>query len=129
MKILCGVSLLPAEDVRAASAPLFAEGLVDAIEWSVDFGFGPGSIPTWIDDLLQHYASRDALFAHGVELSPMTAELAPHQGAWLDALDDAFRRRPFRHLTEHYGFMTAGPIVRGTPLPLPPSRAALEVAT
>ncbi len=127
-EILCGLSLLPADDLRIASAPLFEEGVVDAVEWSVDFGFAEGGPPAWADALLRSYEARGRLFAHGVELSPMSAKLLPHQRAWLESLEAACAVRRFQHVTEHYGFMTAGDVVRGTPLPLPPSRAALEIA-
>ncbi len=129
MRVLCGISLLPAEDVRVATAPLFEAGVVDAVEWSLDFGFGEDGIAPWARRILDDYESRNAVFAHGVELSPMSARLLPHQEAWLDEARETFERRKFRHLTEHYGFMTAGEIVRGTPLPLPPSMAVLKVAT
>jgi D-arabinose 1-dehydrogenase-like Zn-dependent alcohol dehydrogenase/uncharacterized protein (UPF0276 family) len=128
MHVLCGISLLPAEDVRVATAPLFDAGVVDAVEWSLDFGFGEDGIAPWIARILDDYEARGAVFAHGVELSPMSALLLPHQEAWLAEARSAFERRKFRHLTEHYGFMTAGDIVRGTPLPLPPSTAALKIA-
>ncbi|MBL9026166.1 MAG: DUF692 family protein [Myxococcales bacterium] len=129
MTIRCGLSLLPAEDVRLATAPLFEAGAVDAVEWNVDFGFPPATTPVWIESILARFEEAGALYAHGVELSPMSAELAEHQRAWLESLGGAFRERRYRHLTEHYGFITAGEFVRGTPLPLPPSRALLSIAT
>ncbi len=129
MTIRCGVSLLPAEDVRLATAPLFEAGAVDAVEWNVDFGFPPAAAPAWVGSILSRFEEAGALYAHGVELSPMSAELADHQHTWLESLRDAFRARRYRHLTEHYGFITAGEFVRGTPLPLPPSRALLSIAT
>ena len=129
MAIRCGVSLLPADDVRAALTPLFEADTVEAVEWSVDFGFSPARIPDWVEALLGRFADQGALYAHGVELSPMTAELADHQHAWVAALEDTFGKRQYRHFTEHYGFINAGEVVRGTPLPLPPSRALLALAS
>ncbi|HTJ83679.1 MAG TPA: DUF692 family protein, partial [Polyangiaceae bacterium] len=126
-RIAVGLGLLPTDDVRAANEPLFDEGLVDAVEWSVDFGFD-GPLPDWLERRLTEYSERDALFAHGVELSPLSVDWAPEQEAWLASLERACRTRRYRHLTEHYGFMTAEGFVRGTPLPLPPSRSALALA-
>jgi D-arabinose 1-dehydrogenase-like Zn-dependent alcohol dehydrogenase/uncharacterized protein (UPF0276 family) len=124
---LVGVSLLPADDLREATAPLFEAGLVEAVEWNLDFGWGPDGIPPWIESILDAFEARAALFAHGVELSPMSARFTDRQEQWLGDLARTARARRFRHVTEHYGFITAGPWVRGTPLPLPPSRAALEI--
>ncbi len=128
-RIDVGLSLMPSEDFRRATAPLFDRGLVDALEWNVDMGFAPARVPGWVEALLDAYAERDRLYAHGVELSPLSARLLPHQTSWLDDLEKAFERRRYVHLTDHYGFMTAGTFVRGTPLPLPPSEAALSIAT
>jgi alcohol dehydrogenase/propanol-preferring alcohol dehydrogenase len=126
-RVRAGLSLLPAEDLRRAIEPLLASGRVDAIEWSVDFGFGV-ELPPWVREVLDTYEKRGALYAHGVELSPMSADASPDQDAWLTELEVACRARRYRHLTEHYGFMTARDFVRGTPLPLPPSSAGLELA-
>lgn len=123
-----GLSLMPSEDARLANEELFEQGVVDAIEWSVDFGMGVEA-PDWVQRHVRDYAARGRAYAHGVELSPMSAELAPEQHAWLAELSRACAATPYRHLTEHYGFITAGDFVRGTPLPLPPSRAALRIAS
>jgi len=125
--VAVGLSLLPADDVESATRPLFEEGIVDAVEWSVDFGFD-GAPPAWIAARLDEYEARDELYAHGVELSPMSVDWSDEQERWVESLRTACARRRFRHLTEHYGFMTADGFVRGTPLPLPPSRAALDLA-
>ncbi|MBK6512547.1 MAG: DUF692 family protein [Polyangiaceae bacterium] len=123
-----GLSLMPADDWWAANEPLFFRGLIDAVEWSVDFGWGPDGVPEWLASLLERYGSQDRLYAHGVELSAMSAIWTPEQDAWLAELEATCARSRFRHLTEHYGFITAADFVRGTPLPLPPSAAALGLA-
>ncbi|NUP09107.1 MAG: DUF692 family protein [Polyangiaceae bacterium] len=122
-----GLSLMPSDDWWIANEPLFSQGVVDAIEWSVDFGWGPRGIPDWLAALLSKYSQRGRLYAHGVELSPLSAKWTNEQDFWLAAMEATCREIPFRHLTEHYGFITAGSFVRGTPLPLPPSRAALDL--
>lgn len=125
--IRVGLSLMPSDDFRDAATPLIEAGKVEVVEWSVDFGFAPGSTPAWLEAWLDTFEARGALLAHGVELSPLSAILGDSHVMWLEALAAACRARTFRHLTEHYGFITAGDAVRGTPLPLPPSRRAIEL--
>lgn len=126
--IRVGLSLMPSEDFRRATEISFAEGDVDALEWNVDMGWGPPGTPAWVEQRLDEFAERGRLYAHGVELSPLSARLLPHQEMWLDELARAFERRRFVHLTDHFGFMTAGTFLRGTPLPLPQSEAVFRVA-
>ncbi len=123
-----GLSLMPSDDWWAANEPLFLQDMVDAVEWSVDFGFPPRTTPTWLRGLLDRFEQRGALYAHGVELSPMSAHWTWQHDEWLEALEVACRERRYRHLTEHYGFITASDFIRGTPMPLPPSRAGLDLA-
>lgn len=119
---------MPTEDFRVANAPLFEAGEIDALEWSVDFGWSAQAVPAWVEALLDRYEAQDALVAHGVELSPLSLGWSDEQDAWLRALSAETRRRRYRHFSEHYGFITAGAFVRGTPLPLPPSRALVRHA-
>jgi len=120
-----GVNLTPTEDLREAILPLLEEGVVDAIEWSVDMGFG--GVPDWADALLAHYAAADRLVAHGVELSLLTVGQRARRERWMAGLDGQLARYRFAHLVEHQGLMTAGAIVGGTPLPHPRSTAAIAV--
>lgn len=119
---------MPTEDWRAANAPLFDEGLIDVVEWSVDFGWSALAVPDWVPPLLDTFEAKGALLAHGVELSLMSAEWTDEQEAWLAELAAETKRRRYAHFTEHYGFITAADFVRGTPLPLPPSRTLLELS-
>lgn len=127
MSIRVGISLMPSDDFLEAAAPLVERGIVEAVEWSVDFGFAPASTPVWLEGWLDRYERAGELLAHGVELSPLSAVLGEDQRVWLDALTAATRARRYVHLTEHYGFITAGDAIRGTPLPLPPSARALSM--
>jgi 2-desacetyl-2-hydroxyethyl bacteriochlorophyllide A dehydrogenase len=120
-----GVNLSPTEDLREAIVPLLEEGVVDALEWSVDMGFG--GVPGWADALLGHYAAEGRLVAHGVELSLLTVGQRARRERWMLGLDRQLARYRFAHLTEHHGIMTAGAIVGGTPLPHPRSAAAVAV--
>lgn len=114
-----GLMLHPAEDLREAMLPLFEAGVVDALEWSLDIGWGGQGTPPWCEALLGAYEAAGRLYAHGVEFSLLSAVLEPRQERWLEALREEVSRRRYQHLSEHYGFMTAGRFVNGTPLPHP----------
>src|SRR5256885_13909796 len=113
--IKVGFSLYPTDEVRDAARPLLEAGLVDAIEWTVDFGFGE-VLPDWVEALLDAFASTDALFGHGVVLSPTSARFDEMSVAWLAEL--ARDRHRYRHVTDHWGWSRAHGLVRGAPLPL-----------
>jgi uncharacterized protein (UPF0276 family) len=122
-----GLSLMLEEDFRGATAPLFEEEAVDVLEWSFDTGWGR-DMPHWADELLDFYAEAGRLFGHGVTYSPLSAAWEPRQARWLDDLAREVARRPYVHVSEHYGLMTTPRFTRGAPLPLPRSAAVLEVA-
>jgi uncharacterized protein (UPF0276 family) len=113
-----GLAILPAEDLRLAQLPLFADGLVEAIEWTLDAEFG-GPQPRWIEALLDHYASADAPYAHGVQFSPLSAIFEPRQAEWLRLAERALSKRRYQQVSEHFGFTTVPGLARGTPLPVP----------
>ena len=83
-----GLSVLPEDDLRLAQLPLFAGGRVEAIEWTLDAEFA-GVQPDWIEGLLDHYASASALYAHGVQFSPLSASFEPRQAEWLRLAEQA----------------------------------------
>jgi uncharacterized protein (UPF0276 family) len=124
-----GLNLLIDEAFREAVRPLFAEGLVAALEWDIDdsWGFSAGSLPAWTERMLDLYAEEGALYGHGVWLSVLTAAWQPRQDEWLERLARECRRRPYRHVSEHFGFTAAGPFTRSTMLPLPYCRATVDI--
>lgn len=126
MTRLAALSLMHEEDFRLAAAPLFAEGIVDAVEWSFDT-LWEHPIPAWLEGLLGAYGEAGRLFGHGVHCSPLSAAFEPRQARWLEQLAAESARRPYAHVSEHYGFMTAAPFARGAPLPMPRSEAVLRV--
>lgn len=71
-----GLLITAAEDFRAASYPLFAEGLVDCIEWNIDMGWSSRGVPDWIAALLDVYGQAGRLHGHGVEFSLLSARLS-----------------------------------------------------
>jgi len=125
-----GLMLNVSEDFRAAALPLLEDAHVDSLAWSIDLGWNPRGVPDWAEALLEAYGAANRLYAHGVELSLLSGRFEPRQRRWLDKLASEVERRRFVHLTEHYGFMTAGRFVQGTPLPMPlvPEAIALGVA-
>src|SRR4051812_6214425 len=100
-----GLSILPEEDLRVAQLPLFADGLVDAIEWTIDVEFD-GGLPSWVEPLLDHYAAAGVLYGHGVQFSPLSARFEARQARWLEQASRALAKRPYRHVSEHFGFTT-----------------------
>ncbi|MGC4089635.1 MAG: DUF692 family protein [Polyangiaceae bacterium] len=121
-----GLSLLPADDLRDAQLPLFESGLVEALEWTIDAEFAH-DLPPWLAPLLDHYAAANALYAHGVDYSPLSAVFQPRQARWLEQARLALSRRRYQHLSEHFGFSTVPGLARGAPLPMPFVPSAVHV--
>lgn len=124
-----GLSVLLDDDLRAAQLPLFEEGIVEAIEWTIDLEMpAPGwAAPEWVGPLLAAYAAEGALYAHGVHFSPLSAVLEERQRAWLEEARIVVARRAPRHVSEHFGVMTAPGVSRGAPLPQPFTAAVTRV--
>ena len=108
---------MPEPGFARAALPLFAEDAVDVVEWSFDMGWGPSGVPAWLSQVLDDYSEHGRLDGHGVSFSLLSQH--PRQEAWLQRLDGELRRRPYRRVSEHVGFMAAGSAYRSTPLPMP----------
>lgn len=121
-----GLSLMIEEPFRRAVLPLFEAGLVDALEHSFEIGWGSHALPEWAEALLDWYAEAGRLWGHGVTMSPFSVE-APRRAAWLERVAEACRRRAYVGVSEHFGFMVAGAIDGGAPLPVPPGPASVRV--
>lgn len=121
-----GLSLMIEDPFRLAVLPLFEAGLVDALEHSFEIGWGPHALPEWAESLLDWYAEAGRLWGHGVTMSPFSVE-APRRVAWLDRVAEACRRRAYVGVSEHFGFMVAGALDGGAPLPVPPVPASVRV--
>ncbi len=126
MRPWTGLSLMLEDDFRSAAAPLLTDGIVDVLEWSFDTGWGR-SIPEWADALLDHYGEEGRLLGHGVHYSAFSARWEERQARWLEQLTTEVSRRRYVHVSEHYGFMTASPFLRGAPLPVPRGEASRAV--
>jgi uncharacterized protein (UPF0276 family) len=124
-----GLNLVTDDAFREAARPLFAEGWVSALEWDLDetWGFSSRTLPGWTERMLDLYAEQGALYGHGVWLSVLTAAWQPRQDQWMEHLEHECLRRPYRHVSEHFGFTAAGPFTRSTMLPVPYCDAAVRV--
>lgn len=111
-----------------AARPLFDAGLVDALLWSPETGWGPLGIPDEITELLQQYGERGGLYGHGVAFSLLTAGTDnDHHSHWLTRMAAEVRQRRYQHFSEHFGFMITGQYRRGAPLPVPMTHSALKL--
>ncbi len=120
---LVGLSLMPDAHFLALLRPLLERGAIEAVEWTIDFSFeeeGPA-------ELLDFCAESDRLFGHGVGYSPLSARRSQHQERWLAAAKEATRRRRYRRLSEHFGFLRAPPFRSGPPLPMPFTKDVLRI--
>ncbi|CAN5552710.1 hypothetical protein BH11CYA1_BH11CYA1_08250 [soil metagenome] len=122
-----GLSLMPTEDFRLATAELFQSKKVEALEWSFDFGFNGVIAESWSNNLLDQFSEAGALTGHGVELSPLSASFSIRQREWLAHAKQEFESRKYIHASEHFGFSEAGPIENGAPLAVPMNEQSLRL--
>jgi uncharacterized protein (UPF0276 family) len=127
-----GLNLNPEGGFLAAAAPLFEEGLVAAVEIDIDHrwlqGHATRQTPRWLAEILDIYAADDALYGHGVWLSVASGRWEPRQERWLRRLAAECRRRRYRHVSEHFGFFTAGEFSQSTMWPVPRTPGVVRVA-
>lgn len=124
---LVGLSLMLQDDFVRASLPLFESEEVEVLEWSFDVGWSLPALPAWSQELLDHYSRAGRLFGHGVAFSALSGEFTPRQAAWLDRFKIELQERHYVHVSEHFGFMTAGDFHRSAPLPVPLNDSSLRV--
>ena len=124
---LAGLSLMREQNLSLASLPLFEAGEVDCLEWSFDVGWQAAAVPDWGQALLADFQAADRLVGHGVTFSPLTAGCIDHQERWLRQFRAECELRNYQHLSEHFGFMSAGDFHQGAPLPVPLTPEALAL--
>jgi uncharacterized protein (UPF0276 family) len=122
-----GLSLMLEDDFRLAVQPLLAAGAVGVLEWSFDVCWDVDRRAPWAAALLDWFAERGALLGHGVTFSLLSALFEERQAGWLARLERESARRRYAHVSEHFGFLTAGGSIDGAPLPLPLTPAALRI--
>lgn len=112
-----GLSLMPEPGFARATLPLFADGLIDAVEWSFDMGWHPAGIGGWLESLLTDYSNQGLLIGHGVSYSLLGA--AGFHDRWLSLLRSETAKRDYYWISEHVGFVGAGRFSFSAPLPMP----------
>ena len=126
-----GLNLATDAGYLAAVKPLFGDGLVEAIEWDLDSRWvvigESADLPSWLRQVLNLYAADGRLYGHSVWLSVLTALTQQRQENWIQRIGHECAQRPYRHICEHHGFMSAGPFVVGPLLPVPFVASAVEV--
>lgn len=119
MTVSVGLSVFGDARYRAAARPLFDDGRVDAIEWTVDSwlsGDGPpGEAAAW----LAAYGANNALIAHGVHYPLLAAAPDFLRGEWLGKLSEDVKRHRYQGISVHFGFATGWELAEGAPLPVP----------
>ncbi|MBD1867410.1 DUF692 family protein [Cyanobacteria bacterium FACHB-471] len=113
-----GLSLMTDPHFFTATRPLFEQGEVEVLEWSFDAGW-EDTIPSWASELIDFYSQRDRLLGHGVTYSLLSAEWSDRQMRWLKQFQAECSRHRYVHISEHFGWMSAGNFARSAPLPMP----------
>ena len=124
---LVGLNLMNTDDFRLAAFPLFEQDLVDIVEFSFDITWKGLPEPEWLTELLNYFSTERKLLGHGVHFSALSAEWQPRQQVWLEQLKAECQRRNYTHVSEHFGFMTAGNFHEGFPLPVPRTEGSLRI--
>lgn len=122
-----GLSLMLDPDFFQAAQPLFEAGEVEVLEWSFDMGWGHPNFPGWAEELLAFYSDRHRLIGHGVSFSLLSAAWSDRQTTWLRCLQEELDCYHYRHLSEHFGWMSAGHFSRSAPFPLLLTTETLEM--
>lgn len=111
----------------ATALPLFEAGEIDVLEWSFDTIVSETYEPSWLPLLLHEYSERGRLLAHGVRYSLLSGDFSERQNTWLKQTTAELKRYPYRHITEHFGFMTSDHFHKGAPLPVPLNAQTLAI--
>jgi uncharacterized protein (UPF0276 family) len=110
-----------------AILPLLESGDIDALEWSFDTVADHNTLPDWMKALLRAYADEDRLYAHGVYYSLLGGSWGPRHTQWLKNWQAVQEAYSFRHISEHFGFMTSRLAHHGCPLPVPINDASIRL--
>jgi uncharacterized protein (UPF0276 family) len=122
-----GLSLMLEDDFLRAALPLFDTGQVETLEWSFDVGWSLPQLPEWTEALLEDYSRGGRLLGHGVTYSALSGAWTARQQSWLDRLHAEVQSRQYVHVSEHFGFMTAGDFHRSAPLAVPLAESSLRL--
>jgi uncharacterized protein (UPF0276 family) len=114
-------------EFNRAILPLLESGDIDALEWSFDTVLDHTSLPDWIRALLAAYSAEDRLYAHGVYYSLLGGRWGRRHTNWLANWRTLQHTYSFRHISEHFGFMTSRHAHHGCPLPVPMNDASIQL--
>ena len=120
--VLSGLSIFGDAKYRDAARPLFEQGAVEAIEWSVDAWQEP---PDETAAHLKKFGAAGKLIGHGIHY-PVLADSKKLQGEWLAHLAKDVAAKNYCGLSVHFGFATGWELVEGAPLPVPYCAEALK---
>lgn len=123
-----GISYMYEPGFNRALLPLLEAGMVDALEWSFDTVADHRTLPDWMLSLLKAYADEGRLYGHGVYYSMFSGKWFDRHTQWMMQLERVLADFRFRHISEHFGFMTSGNAHEGAPLPVPFCDACLQLA-
>lgn len=103
-------------EFASATYPLFQNSEVEILEWSFDSAWKLTEIPQWADDLLRLYSNENQLIGHGITLSLFSGMWNSSHEEWLSLFSKECKKRKYRHVSEHFGFITNRSLA---PLPTP----------
>jgi uncharacterized protein (UPF0276 family) len=118
-----GLSLMPTDDFRRAALPLFADALVEGLQWSFDMG----DEPEWATPLLDAYEKSGRLSGHGVHLGMLSGDWSERQRRWMRDMEREVSRRHYARVSEHFGFAGGASFEVAAPLPIPRSEATIAL--
>jgi len=127
MKPWVGISLMPEADFIESALPLFQNGEIDVIEWSFDTLKYSVKESEWLSLLLNEYSNSRRLIGHGVRFSLLKGQWDNNKEKWLKHLSKTVKKYNYRHITEHFGFMTSDNFHKGAPLPVPFNKTTLAI--
>lgn len=118
---------MPEADFIESALPLFQNSEIDVIEWSFDTLKSNSKEPEWLSLLLNDFSKNGRLIGHGVRYSLLKGRWDSNQEKWLKQLSKTVKKYNYRHITEHFGFMTSDNFHKGAPLPVPFNKTTLSI--
>ena len=122
-----GVALMPEIDFLKASLPLFQNEQIDVVEWSFDTIIKENSEPEWLSGLLNEFGNENKLIGHGVYYSLFDSKWSHRQELWLEKIKKEISKRKYKHISEHFGFMSSPDYHAGFPLPVALNDTTLKI--
>ena len=122
----CGLSIFGDARYLDAARPLFSEGAVDALEWSVD-SWSTEEAQEEIDATLTDFSQRGQLIGHGIHYPLLAARADDLRAQWLERVATEIAPYSYAGISVHFGFATGADIIEGAPLPVPLCAEALDL--